>query len=58
MRAYRSGTVYEKMQKGLFRVLIVFAVFTWLIVFAINMNKYVPVNSRLDPDRSAGIKTL
>lgn len=44
----RSPAVYEKMQKGLFRVLIVFAVFTWLIVFAINMNIYDPVYSRLD----------
>lgn len=44
----RPAAVYEKMQKGLFRVLIVFAVFTWLIVFAINMNIYDPIYNKLD----------
>jgi potassium efflux system protein len=44
----RSPAVYEKMQKGLFRLLIAFAVLTWLIVFAINMNIYDPVYNQLD----------
>ncbi len=44
----RPAGVYEKMQKGLFRILMVFAVFTWLVVFAINMNIYDPVYNKLD----------
>jgi potassium efflux system protein len=44
----RPTFIYERMQKGLFRLLMVFSVFTWLIVFAINLNIYDTIYSYLD----------
>ena len=36
----RPGAVYEKIQQSVFRMLMVFSIFTWLIVFSINLNAY------------------
>jgi len=35
--------VFEKMRKGFLRVLVLFAVFTWLVAFSGNMNVYDPL---------------
>jgi potassium-dependent mechanosensitive channel len=36
----RPGSIYEKIQKSVFRMLMVFSIFTWLIIFSINLNVY------------------
>jgi potassium efflux system protein len=43
----QSSVVFDKMQKGVFKGLTIFSVFTWLIVFAINLNIYDPVYLKL-----------
>jgi potassium-dependent mechanosensitive channel len=36
----RPGPIYEKIQKSAFRLLMIFSIFTWLIIFSINLNVY------------------
>ncbi|MDP4245716.1 MAG: mechanosensitive ion channel [Bacteroidota bacterium] len=43
----KSAFVFDKMQKGAFRALLVFSIFTWVVVFAINMNIYDPLYLKL-----------
>ena len=39
-KADHAPSFYEKMQKSLFRILMVFSIFTWLVIFCINLNIY------------------
>jgi potassium efflux system protein len=43
----QSSVIFDKMQKGVFNGLTAFSIFTWLIVFAINLNIYDPVYLKL-----------
>jgi potassium efflux system protein len=36
-------TLFDKMQKGVFRLLMFIALFTWIVAFAINLNIYDPL---------------
>lgn len=44
----RSPALFSRMQKGLFRLLMIFSIFTWLIVFAINLDIYDPIYNKLE----------